>query len=95
MRTSSEPLSHLDKPVIQLRIHKYFDNITKEFDIALIKFDEEGIEFQVSFSLMITLVKLPSRSLTSCPSVCLHHSLTSLLAALGSQAGASSTSRGG
>ena len=50
MRTSSEPLSHLDKPVIQLRIHKYFDNITKEFDIALIKFDEEGIEFQVSFS---------------------------------------------
>ena len=95
MRSSSEPLPHLDKPILRVKMHQYFDNITKEFDIALIKFDEEGIEFQVSFSLMITLVKLPSRSLTSCPSACLHHTPTSLLAALGSQAGASSTSRGG
>ena len=47
VRSNSEPLKHLDKPVLQLKMHQYFDNITKEFDIALIKFDEKGIEFQV------------------------------------------------
>ena len=46
-RTSSEPLRHLDKSVIELRSHRRFNNLTKEFDIALIKFDEKGIEFQV------------------------------------------------
>ena len=46
-RTSSEPLRHLDKSVIELRSHRRFNNLTKEFDIALIKFDEKGIEFEV------------------------------------------------
>ena len=53
-RSSSEPLRHLDKSVIELRIHKRFNNLTKEFDIALIKFDEKGIEFEVFPSWMIT-----------------------------------------
>ena len=50
IRSSSEPLTHLDKSVIEIRIHRRFNNLTKEFDIALLKFDEKGIEFQVSLS---------------------------------------------
>ena len=59
-RSSSEPLRHLDKSVIELRIHRRFNNLTKEFDIALIKFDEKGIEFQVflSSSLLKAEIKL-------------------------------------
>ena len=49
-RSSSEPLTHLDKSVLEVRIHRRFNNLTKEFDIALLKFDEKGIEFQVSLS---------------------------------------------
>jgi len=55
MRTSSEPLDHLDKPILQLKMHKHFDNLTKEFDIALIKFDNKGIEFEVSREYILKL----------------------------------------
>ena len=75
MRTSTEPLDHLDKPIIELRMHKNFDNLTKEFDIALIKFDMEGIEFQVARYYTDNYQLFPS-SLTSGPSACPPQTLT-------------------
>ena len=47
MKSNSEPLKHLDKAIEKLVIHRRFDNITKEFDIALLKMTSPLIEFQV------------------------------------------------
>ena len=46
-RHVSEPLKHLDKRIERVIIHRRFHNITKEFDIALLKFKDGPIQFQV------------------------------------------------
>ena len=90
MRSSSEPLPHLDKPILRVKMHQYFDNITKEFDIALIKFDDSGILFEVTH-LKIYLLK-PDLSPTSSPFACLRLTWPTWLGAEpGSLAGASRT----
>ena len=70
MRSSSEPLPHLDKPILRVKMHQYFDNITKEFDIALIKFDDSGILFEVTH-LKIYLISAKARPQPHILPICL------------------------
>ena len=47
LRSRSEPFSHLDKEIEKVIIHEKFDNLTKEFDIALLKMRSPSVEFEV------------------------------------------------
>ena len=47
MKHKTEPIQHVDKKIETVVIHKRFDNITKEFDIALLKMMDVPIQFQV------------------------------------------------
>jgi len=42
----AEPFKHVDKKIEKMVIHRRFDNLTKEFDIALLKFRDGPVEFQ-------------------------------------------------
>ena len=48
LKSQSEPLKHLDKGIEKVIIHKRFDNLTKEYDIALLSMRSPSIEFQVN-----------------------------------------------
>ena len=48
LKSQSEPLKHLDKGIEKVIIHKSFDNLTKEYDIALLKMRSPRVEFQVN-----------------------------------------------
>ena len=54
LRSKSEPLKHLDKEIEKVIIHERFDNRSKEFDIALLKMRSPSIEYQVTFSKLVT-----------------------------------------
>lgn len=46
MKSNGEPLDHQDRAILDYKIHPKFDNFTKENDIALLKIDETGLQFQ-------------------------------------------------
>jgi len=48
MKHKTEPIQHVDKKIETVVIHKRFDNITKEFDIALLKMMDVPIQFQAN-----------------------------------------------
>ena len=48
LRSQSEPLKHLDRGIEKVIIHARFDNLTKEYDIALLSMRGPSIEFQVN-----------------------------------------------
>eukprot|EP00090_Calanus_glacialis_P013655 TRINITY_DN22310_c0_g1_i1.p1 TRINITY_DN22310_c0_g1~~TRINITY_DN22310_c0_g1_i1.p1 ORF type:complete len:357 (+),score=90.67 TRINITY_DN22310_c0_g1_i1:218-1288(+) len=43
---TAEPFKHVDKRIEKVIIHRRFNNLTKEFDIALLKFKDGPIQFQ-------------------------------------------------
>lgn len=43
---TQEPFMHIDKAIEKVVIHRNFNNLTKEFDIALLKMKDSPIQFQ-------------------------------------------------
>ena len=51
MKHTQEPHKHIDKRIERVVIHPRFNNLTKEFDIALLRFKDGAIEFQVVYAI--------------------------------------------
>ena len=60
MKSNGEPLDHQDRAILDYRIHPKFDNFTKENDIALLKIDETGLQFQVMKLLLLNKIQVMS-----------------------------------